>query len=66
MSDEQLKVFSKRVDEIQSKCACPCIDAKDCMDVRYPRNEWEDPDDQRCECGCHSEIAEEYESQDWP
>lgn len=42
------------------KCACPRLDAKDCMDVRYGKDlaflldgDGYEDDDERCECSCH-------------
>ncbi len=65
---EQLSNFIKNCDKIQQKCACPSWDAYDCMRIRHPRVEFEELfiEDQRCECICHEEIAEEEDSQEWP
>jgi hypothetical protein len=66
MSD-QLLSFANKIDVIQSKCCCHSLDARDCIRSRYSIDpDDDDNDDQRCECACHSEIAEEEASQDWP
>lgn len=49
------------------KCACPAIDAADCIRIRY--NRWNEPTDdyvepERCECVCHDEWeAEVFDDQ---
>jgi hypothetical protein len=62
---EQFENFAKRCEEIQSKCCCHSWDAHECYRMRYPSDE-EEPDYSRCECVCHSEIAEADDSQEWP
>lgn len=53
------------------RCACPRLDAKDCIAVRYGKDlaflldgdDYED-DDERCECPCHDEREDEGDT--WP
>lgn len=67
---EQLRNFTKRVEEIQAKCACPSHDAQECIRIRYgvlPHEEFSSfEEDTHCQCICHEEIAEEEDSQEWP
>jgi hypothetical protein len=64
--DEQTANFIRRCEEIQKRCACVAYDAKECMSIRNPADEWDEPNDQECECACHEEIAEEEGDQLWP
>lgn len=43
------------------KCACPRLDAVECVQVRYgriDRSNWDDFED-GCECACHYDDANE-------
>ena len=54
------------IDDIQSKCACVSIGARECMASRYPvpfgLGDDEDPSDaeEECECACHRELDEYF------
>jgi len=41
-----------------TKCCCHTSDARECIRSRYPL----DPDDQECECVCHS-FSEDGENE---
>lgn len=53
------ELFAERSPQERLGCACPAwTDARECIEVRYGRN----PYDEECECPCHDADDEEAEA----